>query len=375
MSTLSMGLVIWPSLPIFLCVGFVSSLVLLLATLRRSARHASKPRSHDAPVDTESTSYPPVEALSAFDWRNKEPLKLRPFKPKYNLTMSIQDATANELIEMDKNYLERITLRKGLIEEYSEVVSAAEDSAKSAVDEFFVWLVGTYLPTRFPLMFQLQRQEGKQPVLHSSVTGENYSLEPDANPLVTLRIMGGLVDDDLLFLLPSEDGDGYTLKAFITCFPNGFNTAKNLNLKLRDIHKPVPQYKEKLEKSMERYFDRLKPGKFIKRANWTITTTDRLFTASGNHLYEGETVAPEEVNIETARVRCERQMLHRLPHSRAILFSFKTYLYTLPEIKSEGLGEVLAESIDGLKEGNAPGFHFYKRAAIWGESAKAYLRS
>ena len=173
----------------------------------------------------------------------------------------------NELIEMDKNYLERITLRKKLIEEHSEIVSAAEETAKPAVDEFYVWLVGTYLPTRFPLMFQLQQQDGKVTLLHSTVTGEYCSLEPEANPLITLRIMGGLIDDDLLFLLPSEDGDGYTLKAFITCFPNGFNTAKKLNLKLRDIHKPVPQYKEKLEKSMERYFDRLKVGKFIKRAN------------------------------------------------------------------------------------------------------------
>lgn len=70
----------------------------------------------------------------------------------------------------------------------------------------------------------------------------------------------------------------------------------------------------------------------------------------------------------------ERQFLHRLPESRAILFSFKTLLYPLSEIKEEGLGEALAEAIDGLKLGNAPGFHFYKRAAAWGESAKEYLR-
>lgn len=70
----------------------------------------------------------------------------------------------------------------------------------------------------------------------------------------------------------------------------------------------------------------------------------------------------------------ERQLLHRLPQSRAILFSFKTLLYTLAEIKEEGLGEALAEAIDGLKEGSAPGFHLYKRAAVWGESVKAYLR-
>lgn len=36
--------------------------------------------------------YPPIEPLPDFDWKTKEPIKLRPFKPKYNLTMS---TTAN----------------------------------------------------------------------------------------------------------------------------------------------------------------------------------------------------------------------------------------------------------------------------------------
>lgn len=80
------------------------------------------------------------------------------------------------------------------------------------------------------------------------------------------------------------------------------------------------------------------------------------------------------LTIRQARVRVERQLLHRLPQSRALLFSFKTLLYTLPEIKEEGMGEALAEAIDGLKNGSAPGFHLYKRAAVWGESVKAYLQ-
>ncbi|CAG7929475.1 unnamed protein product [Penicillium olsonii] len=338
----STGLIQWPSLPVILCVSIISSVALLFARLHKRPCVAPTSTSHHASPEVKPTSYPPVERMDDFDWKTKEPVKLRPFKPKYNLTMSIQDATVNEIVEMDKNYLDRITLRKNLIEQYPDQVSAAEASAKPAIDEFYTWLVGTYLPTRFPLMFELRYGNEKSQLLHSNVTGTDYPLEPDMSPVVTLRLMGGLVDDDFLFLLPSEDGDGYTLKAFVTCFPNGFDTAKKLNLKLRDIHKPVPQYKEKLEKSMDRYLDRLKTGKFIKRAN--------------------------------ARVRCERQMVHRLPKTGAILFSFQTYLYPLPEIKSEGLGEALAEAIDGLKQGNVPGFHFYKRAAVWGESAKAYLR-
>jgi len=74
-------------------------------------------------------------------------------------------------------------------------------------------------------------------------------------------------------------------------------------------------------------------------------------------------------------VRSERQTLHRLPKSRALVFAFKTYLYPIQQIKEEGLSEELAQAIDGLKAGNVPQMHFYKRGAVWGQAVKKYLRS
>lgn len=68
-------------------------------------------------------------------------------------------------------------------------------------------------------------------------------------------------------------------------------------------------------------------------------------------------------------------MLHRLPETKALVFSFKTYLYPLKDIKDEGSGEELAQAIDGLKEGSVPAMHFYKRGVIWGDAVKKYLTS
>ncbi|KAJ5707587.1 hypothetical protein N7488_007388 [Penicillium malachiteum] len=270
------------------------------------------------------------------------------------LPLGIQESAVSKLIEMDKNYLDRIILRRKIMAQYPENVLAAEWPVKEAVDEFYTWLFGTYLPTRYPRMFQLRSSEKGSEHLYNLATNEK---------------------DDFLFLLPSEDGDGYTLKGFVTCFPNGFDTAKKLNLKLRDIHKPVPHFKEKLEKSMDRYFANLKVGNFVKRANWAIQSNDQLYRATGNHLYEGEEIPQEDSDIYKMRLRVERQCLHRLPQSKALLFSFKTLLYTIPEIKAEGLGGSLVDAIDGLREGNSPGFHLYKRAAVWGDFVKTYLRS
>ena len=57
------------------------------------------------------------------------------------------------------------------------------------------------------------------------------------------------------------------------------------------------------------------------------------------------------------------------------MFAFKTYMYPLREIKERGLGEEMAEAVDGLKEGNVPEMHFYKRAGEWEDAVKKYLRS
>lgn len=67
--------------------------------------------------------------------------------------------------------------------------------------------------------------------------------------------------------------------------------------------------------------------------------------------------------------------MHRLPGSKALVFAFHTYTYLVHQIRDEGLGEDLAIAIDGLKTGNVPGMHAYKRGNYWGEAVKEFLRS
>jgi hypothetical protein len=164
---------------------------------------------------------------------------------------------------MDKNYLSRIRLRRELMAKYPEVIFGATEAAKATIDEFYVWMFGTYLPVRFPRMFRL---EGDDRVLNL-VTNESIELNPPSSSIEAMRIIGSHIDEDILFLLPDSDGDGYSLQGVVVCFPSGFSSATKLNMKLRDIHKPVPGYKQRLEKSMDRVFQRLEPGRYIKRAN------------------------------------------------------------------------------------------------------------
>lgn len=57
------------------------------------------------------------------------------------------------------------------------------------------------------------------------------------------------------------------------------------------------------------------------------------------------------------------------------MFSFKTYLYPVAQLKAEGLGPEFADAIEGLAKGNAPGMWTYKAAVRWGPAVCEFLRS
>lgn len=83
----------------------------------------------------------------------------------------------------------------------------------------------------------------------------------------------------------------------------------------------------------------------------------------------------EEIKVEECRFRVELQSLMRLPQTGVLMFSFKTFLYSLEDIKREGLGGELADAIEGLGKGNAGGMRVYKGAVRWGKVLGGWLRA
>lgn len=165
------------------------------------------------------------------------------------------------------------------MKENGEIVVAANPCVTASVQEFYAWLLGTYLPLRFPTMFAISPASDKtQPAFHNLVTDESHPLIAPTDPVAAFSILGGLVDDDFLLLLPAEDGDGYRLQGFVTCFPNGFNTKEKLGLRLREIHAPVPGYKKRLELSMDRFFGRVEVGWWGRRVNVSALLARRVWS-------------------------------------------------------------------------------------------------
>jgi hypothetical protein len=329
---------------------------------------------------------------------NEEPIKARPFKPKFHMTMgkiyyryakrvrthfpnklhpAIENTTLSDLVAMDKTYHSRIQLRRSLLATQTHEVLGTNPKATPAVFELYKWLTATYLPSRFPALFTLSATGG----LLNKTTAETLPPSP-TSAAHALTLIGSHIDTDFLLLQPStnpQDEEKYRLEAFITCFPSGFSTRSKLGLLLADIHGPVPAYKQKLEKSMDRFFATLPVGKIVRRWNWAVSTSGDLFCVAGNHATREEVEGAgqeQSVDLRTTFLRCERQTVHRLPETGAVVFAFKTYQYPIAELRDEGAEEAerLCEAIDGMGQGSVPEITVYKRQVVWGDKVKRFLR-
>ena len=275
-------------------------------------------------------SFPPVTEDAGFDYTKTEPLQLRPFKPTYHLTMgrfyphsallsaddspsdsieppALETLDPEDLILMDKNYPSRIKYRKDIMEKHHDnVVNATKDNRiDAAVKEFYIFIMGTYLPSRYPSMFKLHKSEydsGMTYMLENQVTGQIFPaspLGPATKTVTLLETLAFSIDEEFLFLLPEEESDvekasipKYVLHAYTCICASGFNPSEKIGKRLVDIHEPVPSYVDKLDRSMDRFFDKIEVGKYVKRVNWSITTDGDLYAAGDgtNHARKDEEV-------------------------------------------------------------------------------------
>jgi hypothetical protein len=172
---------------------------------------------------------------------------------------------------MDSNYLDRVTGRRKIIADHTPTVLGTIPSGHAPVSELYKYLLGTYLPTRYPTMFSLIQTKA-QTQLHNKATNLTFPLHPPpSSPSEMLQILGETVEDDMFLLLRDKDDSGseHRAVAFVCCHPSGFDPSGKLDKTLAGIHGPVPAY-DKIGASMERYFARVEVGKGVRRVNVSV---------------------------------------------------------------------------------------------------------
>jgi hypothetical protein len=159
----------------------------------------------------------------------------------------------------------------------------------------------------------------------------------DGPPLVAA---GRLVQEDLVILEKPEGEPEHRLTAAILCFPSNWTLAEKFGMPLARIHLPVDRYDETVARRVQRLLDLLRPEAPLMRANVLFYSDDDLF----NPGREFARHAPAEGAARYLRV--ERQVLLRLPGSRAVVFSIHTYM-----VRPEALGSEQRARLDAVRPG------------------------
>ncbi|KAK0467850.1 uncharacterized protein EV420DRAFT_1501598 [Desarmillaria tabescens] len=284
-----------------------------------------------------------------------KPIPYRPFRwGQYNVTMGIRNMPWEDWIELDDQFNTYHRIRERRIRTQGEnvvrvlparpVVGSGASAAIELVHE-----LAEYLHKRYPAAFHVTRAEGAIKTIRILPVDATYELPPallssskgTSPPRIrkveareaeeAMKIAALLVQDDLALMVEGADGR-YYFQAGAICVPGFWRMRDKIGLPLDEIHLSgnVPQYREKLHTSFERFFRRLPVDKPVIRNNYFVQVVRPQGKDGG---VEDDSVDPEELAWSTTtngpegefahghpahppeQLRTERQTLRRLPLS------------------------------------------------------------
>ena len=211
-------------------------------------------------------------------------------------------AEANWLV-VDDHYGRETKLKARLVTEAKPEVVAFSEGSGPAGDEA-ASLVGRWLDAYHPDSDALADRGSEEALVAASLKTQ----------------------EDLCVMESDRDGR-WRFSAGVVCFPTYWRLADKIGLGQAEVHGPVPDYQDHLEKKVSTFFDRLGPGQIMGRRNWGISAYPLLFLPD-----LAKVVPPDEFDPAKMWLRSERQTLRRLPSSGGILFTIKVQMAPLVEV-------------------------------------------
>lgn len=276
----------------------------------------------------------------------------------FRQAMGLMALKPQDWIEIDGKYAADMAEKRRLLAERRDEVFAALPEAGPAARELLD-LLTDHLLARFPDRFS----RGGSAV-QATATGAVVDLER----LHPLDAAGRLVQEDLCLMQPGPDG--YRLTAASLCFPTRWRLSEKIGRPMAAIHTPVPYYAEKLERPVDRFFERLKADKPVWRLNWSLTDDPNLFQPTGHSRPDVDTGIARDNAGTRVFLRIERQTLRRLPETGAICFGIRIYQNPVGDLKAEPeTAKRLAAAVRQLPDSVL----HYKSVNVFREPLLAYL--
>jgi hypothetical protein len=120
---------------------------------------------------------------------------------------------------------------------------------------------------------------------------------------------------------------------------------------------------------MDRFFQNLRVGSPIQRFNFAIDDSNELFHPHSHHNLTAEQVGKDPA-LEDLHLRVERQTLQRLPKTRSLLFTIRTYVTPITKVTEDlEVAEALRTSVGSY----SPDVAKYKNKPLWEKVVERHL--
>lgn len=147
-------------------------------------------------------------------------------------------------LELENTYADRVTQRKQLYADHGAAVLQALPGSELACKELMEMAL-QFLCARYPQYFSL---DASKRVFNNDILKTQTDLVNTPPLLVLLNN----IPEDFAIMLRDDKTGLYTFRAGIICSALGWNVASKIGLRLHEIHAPIPDYREKMQFSMDR---------------------------------------------------------------------------------------------------------------------------
>jgi hypothetical protein len=232
----------------------------------------------------------------------------------------IQPATMDNWLTADEAFAAQVALRRRLLAERRDTVLQMEPGALEPAQE----LLRAVLQQLYP---EAATHDGAQ---ITALDGQPVVLDWQA-PLASLC---QLAQQD--FCILQKRGDEHVLTGAILCFPASWSLSEKMSRPLIGIHVPVDSYDAQIAARVQRLFDGVQPGRPLWRHN-ALWYHDPALHQPRSSQAPRDHSRPDEAGY----MRSERQVLLRLPQSRAVVFAIHTYVLERAALMRQwGAGEM-----------------------------------
>jgi hypothetical protein len=248
--------------------------------------------------------------------------------------MGLRSIRPEDWIELDNHFPKYHAEKARRIHDRASKCCKTAPEAYPAALELLQELVD-YLPCRYPTLFR-RTAVG----IDSLWSGESFNITQRPLSEEPIVMCARLTQDDLALMIEKPDGQYYLLAGAIL-LAGFWRLEDKFGMPLSEIHTSgnVPQFSEKLESGMRKFFTRLGCEDLYARNNYFLQVDDSLPWSWSIGSEDDPNVtwqmAKKNKAIEHHWFRSERQTLRRLPRTGAICFTIRTYFHPVTEIAQE----------------------------------------